>query len=130
MPICTSQGQISCGRAWMVTARVALNVGCFTTSSPGMAQATSSSVAPQRNCQGRMKRRYTPNEMTPTTAKPTPILFDIVIDPYGEILYHRCVLAPRPLMRLPAWANRIIEQHTGCHTPTSGRVIPPEQPIH
>src|SRR6266702_7611128 len=77
MPSCTNQGQTSSGRAWMVTARVALNVGCLTTSSPGMARATSSSVAPQRSCQGRMKRRYTPNEAAPRVANPIPIFLNI-----------------------------------------------------
>src|SRR5437879_4780862 len=77
MPICSSQGQISSGRAWMVTARVALNVGCLTTASPGMARATSSSVAPQRSCQGRIKRRYAPNATAPRAATPIPIFLNI-----------------------------------------------------
>src|SRR5947208_14972758 len=60
MPICTNQGQISSGLALIVTARVALKLGCLTTSSPGMGRCTSSLVAPHRSCHGRMNSRYPP----------------------------------------------------------------------
>src|SRR6266567_3443975 len=90
MPICTSQGQISSGRAWMVTARVALNVGCLTTSSPGMARPTSSSVAPHRSCQGRMKRRYTPNKTTPRAANPIPNIEHLLCSYLCRRLNRRC----------------------------------------
>src|SRR6266536_3757796 len=99
MPICTSQGQISSGRAWIVTARVALNVGCLTTSSPDMARATSSSVAPHRSCQGRMKRRYAP-AATPRAANDMTIFLNIKVPPLLTVLPSRLPLSPLIASRL------------------------------
>src|SRR5205085_3123019 len=45
--------------------------------SPGMARATSSSVAPHRSCQGRMEHRYPPNETAPRAANPILTFFPI-----------------------------------------------------
>jgi hypothetical protein len=56
-PMCVIQGQTLSGGASTVMARVAANVGSGTTSSPGSALCTSSSVEPHRNCQGRYRRR-------------------------------------------------------------------------
>ena len=73
----------------MVTPRVALNVACFTTSSPGRARATSSSVAPQRSCQGRMKRRYTPTVTAAIAATPTLILLRITVSFLVQVVFER-----------------------------------------
>ena len=61
-PIWTIQGQMSSGRALIVTTRVALKIGRCTISSPGMLRCRSSGVAPHLRCHG----RYRPKNATAT----------------------------------------------------------------
>src|SRR6266571_7714 len=126
MPICSSQGQISSGRAWMVTARVALNVGCLTTSSPDMARATSSSVAPHRSCQGRMKLRYAP-AATPRAANDMAIFLNIKVPPLGRRASLAVILGDFDCQKLLSPLYRVVPGRHGGVTSACFPLTKPSQ---